>query len=66
MEATTDLTKSALYRLMPEALQEPVYQVVDTRTGQVMSRHTNKRAAHARCDRLDLQYGAVRYAVRAA
>ena len=38
--------------------------VVDNHTKAVMSKHTNLRSAHRKADRLDLQYGAIRYIVR--
>lgn len=40
------------------------YLVVDGRTGEIVGRFKNKRRARGRRDKLDLQYGAVRYGVR--
>lgn len=39
------------------------YQVVDNRTGQVISTHTSHKLARRKADRLDLEYGAIRYSV---
>ncbi|CAB4168777.1 hypothetical protein UFOVP580_37 [uncultured Caudovirales phage] len=41
-----------------------MYHVIDTRTGDVVSRPMSARAARARADKLDTIYGAVRYAAR--
>lgn len=41
-----------------------MYHVVDTRTGDVVSRPMSARAARARADKLDAIYGAVRYSAR--
>lgn len=43
-----------------------MYQVVDSRTGLVVSTHTTRTRATRRADRLDSHYGAVRYVVRLA
>lgn len=40
------------------------YQVVDTRTAQVVGTFKNKQRARNKRDRLDLAYGAVRHFVR--
>lgn len=40
------------------------YQVIDTRTQQVVGTFKNKQSARNKRDRLDLAYGAVRYSVR--
>jgi len=42
------------------------YQVIDRHTGAVVRTYaaTRRRMAYALADRLDLEYGAVRYAVR--
>jgi hypothetical protein len=43
----------------------PMYMVIDLQTGfQVGRPCKSRRAAQRRADRLDQQYGAVRYAVR--
>ena len=42
------------------------YQVIDSRTQQVVGTFKNKQAARNKRDRLDLQHGAVRYSVREA
>lgn len=39
------------------------YQVIDIRTKQVVGTFKNKQAARNKRDRLDLEYGAVRYTV---
>ena len=40
------------------------YIVIDTKTGATVARLATAKAARAKRDRLDSQYGAVRYAVR--
>jgi hypothetical protein len=40
------------------------YQVIDTRTQQVVGTFKNKQAARNKRDRLDAAYGAVRHTVR--
>jgi len=40
------------------------YQVIDTRTQAVVGTFTTRKAASRKADRLDAQYGAVRYSVR--
>jgi hypothetical protein len=41
------------------------YEVVDRMTGRVVSRpYTDRNRARRRADRLDLEYGAIRYYVR--
>lgn len=40
------------------------YQVIDTRTQQLVGSFKSKQAARNKRDRLDQAYGAVRYAVR--
>jgi hypothetical protein len=42
------------------------YEVVDTRTGEVVSAHADLRRAKRAADRRDAEYGAVRYVVRRA
>jgi len=42
------------------------YQVIDSRTGSVMGTKDSLRKAARMADRLDNQYGAVRYIVRRA
>lgn len=41
-----------------------MYQVIDRQTGAVVGTFKNKQVARNTRDRLDLQYGAVRYSVR--
>ena len=38
-----------------------MYQVIDTHTKQVVSTHKTLKSASRKCDRLDNEYGAVRY-----
>jgi hypothetical protein len=40
------------------------YQVVARHTGTTMGHYQTLRAAHLRADKLDADYGAVRYTVR--
>lgn len=40
------------------------YQVIDRHTGTIVGTFKSKQAARNKRDRLDLQYGAVRYSVR--
>lgn len=39
------------------------YQVVDRQTGVLISTHKSAVAAHRKADKLDQQYGAIRYSV---
>jgi hypothetical protein len=43
---------------------EPMYEVVDVRTGAVVSKHASLRRAKRAADRRDAEYGAVRFIVR--
>lgn len=52
-------------RLTYEGAANMTYQVIDIRTKQVVRSYDNRRAASRAADRLDQQYGAVRYIVRA-
>ena len=49
---------------MENSMGQIKYQVIDSRTGQVVGTYANKQRARNRRDALDLQYGAVRYSVR--
>ena len=40
------------------------YQIIDRQTGRVVGTYANKARAYARADKLDLEFGAVRYSVR--
>ena len=40
------------------------YQVIDNQTQVVMGIYSSLKAAHRRADKLDMEYGAVRYVVR--
>lgn len=42
-----------------------MYSVIDRQTGITLSTHKTRRAATRKADRLDNEYGAIRYAVRA-
>jgi len=39
------------------------YLIRDTRTGRTMSSHATRKSASRKADRLDREYGAVRYVV---
>jgi hypothetical protein len=41
-----------------------MYQVIDLRTNQVVATRKSKTAARRLADKLDLEYGAIRYSVR--
>ena len=41
-----------------------MYQVIDRQTKQVISTHKTLKQASDKANRLDLEYGAVRYAYR--
>ena len=44
--------------------QAPVYRIIDNQTGQqVGADYKNRRRAYTRADKLDLEYGAIRYRV---
>lgn len=45
-------------------MSNAAYQVIDIQTKQVVASFSSKQAARNKRDRLDLQYGAVRYTVR--
>jgi hypothetical protein len=40
------------------------YLVIDSRNGRTVGRYSDRRRARARADKLDLDYGAIRYRVR--
>lgn len=40
------------------------YQIVDARTGQVVKEFSNKKRAWNKADKMDQEYGAVRYIVK--
>ena len=40
------------------------YHIIDTKTGLTVATASTRRAARRKADRLDLEYGAIRYAVR--
>lgn len=42
-----------------------MFQVIDIQTKQPVGKPMSKQAARAKCDRLDLAYGAVRFVVKA-
>lgn len=46
------------------ATQTNGYAVVDARTNAQISTHATRKAAQTKADRLDRQYGAVRYIVK--
>jgi hypothetical protein len=41
------------------------YQVIDRQTGNVMGTYSSRTSASRKADKLDLEYGAIRYAVKA-
>lgn len=42
-----------------------MYQIIDVKTGEKVGKpYTNRKAASHRANKLDLAYGAIRYAVR--
>lgn len=43
---------------------EPLYVVMDNQTGTRVGKPLSRKAAHRKADRLDLEYGAVRYTVK--
>lgn len=52
-----------IYPAQPEGI-EMLYQVVDSQNGKKMKRNQSLHAAHRIADRLDSEYGAVRYVVK--
>lgn len=40
------------------------YELIDSRTGAVIGTYRSRTRAYARADRMDAEYGAVRYVVR--
>ena len=42
-----------------------MFNVIDKQTNQIVGTYATAKRARARCDKLDLIYGAIRYAVRA-
>ena len=50
----------------PAAGAAIVYVVIDSQTGDIVSQHASKARARSKRDRLDLEYGAVRYRVEEA
>jgi hypothetical protein len=40
------------------------YQIIDTHTNRVVGVYTNRIRAYRKADRLDSEYGAIRYAVK--
>lgn len=41
------------------------FQVIDSKTGDVVGTYGSRKAASRKADKLDLEYGAIRYAVKA-
>lgn len=41
-----------------------LYSVVDIMTGEVVGSYKNRKRASRKADKLDMEYGAVRYVVR--
>lgn len=44
--------------------KQPVYQVIDRQTGDVVATYHSRKAATRKADKLDLEYGAIRYRVQ--
>ena len=40
------------------------YQVIDNKTSEVVGTYKTRKLARRRADKLDLEYGAIRYSVR--
>lgn len=43
-----------------------MFKIIDTKTGLVVGTRNTLKAASNRCDKLDLEYGAVRYVYKRA
>jgi hypothetical protein len=43
-----------------------MYHVIDNQTGAIKGTYQTNRRAHARADKLDLEYGSIRYRVTSA
>ena len=41
-----------------------MYSVIDIKTGNIVATYDNRKSAYRKADKLDLEYGAVRYVVR--
>ncbi len=62
----TDLTTSLLFQVNPALFADPKFNVVDTKTGDVVAKNLPKQRARTVRDNLDAKYGAVRFAVKVA
>lgn len=51
-------------QIKPQQTSPFTHKVIDGHTGAIMGYYRTLRAAHARADKLDLAYGAVRYGVQ--
>lgn len=47
-----------------EAMRHPKFAVIDRHTGRSVACYLNQARARSQRDKLDLEYGAIRYAVR--
>ena len=45
-------------------MESTIYEIIDSRTGNVVATRLTSKRAHAKADQLDRNYGAVRYIVR--
>ena len=41
-----------------------MYSVIDIRTGEIVGSYKSRKVASRKADKLDMEYGAVRYVVR--
>jgi hypothetical protein len=47
-------------------MMNTTYQVIDIRTNEVVATRSTRKAARRLADKLDLEYGAIRYSVKEA
>jgi hypothetical protein len=44
--------------------EKKMYSVIDIRTGEIVGSYKSRKLADRKADKLDMEYGAVRYVVR--
>lgn len=44
--------------------EKKMYSVIDIRTGEIVGSYKSRKVASRKADKLDMEYGAVRYVVR--
>ena len=44
--------------------EKEMYSVIDIRTGEIVGSYKSRKVASRKADKLDMEYGAVRYVVR--